>query len=1018
MWEARAAWQAVRKQWSAGSDRGLRKGHAARDRLPRSRWFIIALLPTALAAGILETQTSLLQAQVFTAISRKLSYVVSAGPSASIIFPSAGPFNDARGYSGIPSFSRKLAEEGFHIVAQSVFSESLMRLMRWGITPPYREPSTAGLVVQSADGSVLYDARAPERVFTSFEQIPPPIIDALLLIENRELADSSSATLNPVVDWGRTAQAVVRYTGRRLGLPLGLEGGSTLATQIEKFRYANEGRTRSATDKLRQMLSASVRVYHAGPDTRRQRHEIILDYLNSAPLSAAAGFGEIYGIGEGLHAWFGMELGWVRSVMNETSPQFERERAFRHVLTLLCATRAPSYYLLQNRTALKERVDSYIRRLQDAGIISSSFAEGVLNQPVTFLRRAPAAQPPPWPQRKESNAIRRNLLALLGLDDAYTLDRLNLAVQTTLDEDLQKEVLALFEQLRQPDFIAANGLRQRQLLMHGDPEGITYSFTLFERTAAGNALRVHADTLNGPFDVNEGMKLELGSTAKLRTLAHYLELVADLHQQWTRLNETDRASRTGSMPDPISAWVFDTLRAEPEMTLEELLDRALQRQYSGSPNEVFFTGGGAHVFSNFEPGENNATYTLDTALQHSVNLVYIRLMRDLVRFHQARLDYNADDVMSGANPELRQKMLEEIAGEEAVLFLRRAYENYRGLSENEIVDRVLGSSQSARRLSMLHLSWNPGADEEHLASWVSSYGHPEVDAARMIRAYSPQRLSIEDFGYLLSRHPLDIWCAGQIVRDADVTWEALLARSESVRKSSSQWLFRTRNRRPQDLRLRRRIEEDAFDRMLPYWQRLGFPFKRLVPSLSTAIGSSSDRPIALAELMGIILNDGVRQPMVKITRLKFAAGTPYETQFQRQPLRPEQVMHPLVARALNKTLASVVEGGTASRLRNAFAPVDGRKVVTGGKTGSGDNRYKTFGARRDLTSARALSRTGTFAFFIGDRYFGVVTAYVAGRAAGDYSFTSSLPVTILKLLAPTLQSHLEAGEKVQSEGPL
>jgi hypothetical protein len=33
-----------------------------------------------------------------------------------------------------------------------------------------------------------------------------------------------------------------------------------------------------------------------------------------------------------------------------------------------------------------------------------------------------------------------------------------------------------------------------------------------------------------------------------------------------------------------------------------------------------------------------------------------------------------------------------------------------------------------------------------------------------------------------------------------------------------------------------------------------------VPSYATAIGSSADRPLALAELMGIIVNDGQRRP--------------------------------------------------------------------------------------------------------------------------------------------------------------
>ena len=47
-----------------------------------------------------------------------------------------------------------------------------------------------------------------------------------------------------------------------------------------------------------------------------------------------------------------------------------------------------------------------------------------------------------------------------------------------------------------------------------------------------------------------------------------------------------------------------------------------------------------------------------------------------------------------------------------------------------------------------------------------------------------------------------------------------------------------------------------------------------MPSYATAIGSSADRPAALAELIGIILNDGVRQPTVRIEEIELAQDTP------------------------------------------------------------------------------------------------------------------------------------------------
>src|SRR3546814_4280978 len=67
---------------------------------------------------------------------------------------------------------------------------------------------------------------------------------------------------------------------------------------------------------------------------------------------------------------------------------------------------------------------------------------------------------------------------------------------------------------------------------------------------------------------------------------------------------------------------------------------------------------------------------------------------------------------------------------------------------------------------------------------------------------------------------------------------------------------------------------------------MGYPFDRLVPSYATAIGTSGDRPDALAELMGIVVNNGIRLPTVRIERLRFAADTPYETIVEAEPPEP------------------------------------------------------------------------------------------------------------------------------------
>src|SRR5690606_13954014 len=120
------------------------------------------------------------------------------------------------------------------------------------------------------------------------------------------------------------------------------------------------------------------------------------------------------------------------------------------------------------------------------------------------------------------------------------------------------------------------------------------------------------------------------------------------------------------------------------------------------------------------------------------------------------------------------------------------------------------------------------------------------------------------------------------------------------------WLFRTRHVSARNTRMRIMLEKEAFAALHERWRRVGYPFAQLVPSLGTALGSSGDRPSALAELMGIILNDGRRIGLRRLGSLHFAEGTHWETRFESAPLEQEQVLLPAVAAALRGALSAVV----------------------------------------------------------------------------------------------------------------
>ncbi|HEX2949073.1 MAG TPA: hypothetical protein VHV83_05840, partial [Armatimonadota bacterium] len=86
---------------------------------------------------------------------------------------------------------------------------------------------------------------------------------------------------------------------------------------------------------------------------------------------------------------------------------------------------------------------------------------------------------------------------------------------------------------------------------------------------------------------------------------------------------------------------------------------------------------------------------------------------------------------------------------------------------------------------------------------------------------------------------------------------------------------------------------------------------------------------------------------------------------------------------------------------------DGNHIEIGGKTGTGDQRFNTYTSGGKLIESRAVNRSATFVFLIGDRFFGTITAHVHQPYASDYAFTSALTVQLLKSLLPVLQPLME-----------
>ncbi len=974
---------------------------------------LASMLVVSVAGGLLlwhEGETSRLQAREIARYAARLDYARMAGASTAIRFPAHGPFDQRLGYTELPRFAERLQARGFALTEQVRFSPALMDYTDRGLFPPYREKTRAGLDVLDCRGERLYGFRYPYRGYADFEAVPAVVVDALLFIENRDLLDSARPTLNPAVDWVRFARAALGQLGRMVDADLDAPGGSTLATQIEKYRHSPGGLTVDAREKLRQMASASVRAYRDGEHTLAARRRLVLDYLNTVPLSAAPGHGEVNGLGDGLWVWFGADFERVNALLAapaaEGAQRVAQGQALRQVVALMIAHRRPSWYLAGGREELTRTTDAYLRLLAEAGLIGPALRDAALGQPLRF--RDLAADPALVPAQpgKGTTAVRTRLAGLLDTS-LYALDRLDAELASTLHGGLQQAVSDYLGRLSEAGFARSQGVIGERLLQPATLDAVRYSFTLVERTAGGNRVRVQTDTTDQPLDINEGSKLELGSTAKLRVLATYLELVAELHARLAPLDARALREVKIDAHDRLTRWAVEHLAAAADRSLPAMLEAALERRFSASPGERFFTGGGVHVFGNFNDTDNGRVPTVREALQASINLPFVRLMRELVRHTMYQVPGSSARLLEDRQDPRREEYLARFADREGQVFLRRFWYKYQDKGAEEARSMLLdGLRPGEDRLAAVFRYLEPEAPPAALAAFLAArVDGPPPTAARLAQLHArhaPEAFDLPDRGYVARVHPLELWLVGYLLRHPEATFAEVVAASADERQAVYRWLFRTRVKSAQDSRIFTMLEVEAFLEIHRRWARLGYPFGHLVPSLATALGSSGDRPGALAELMGIIANDGVRLPTRRIDRVRFAADTPYETALAVRPAEGERVMAAEVAQALRQALSEVVEGGTARRLAGAFRLADGSELALGGKTGTGDNRIVVRG-RPGL----ALNRTATFVFYLGPHHFGTLTAYVIGPDAARYRFTSGLPVQILKSMGPMLLPHLE-----------
>ena len=969
---------------------------------------------------VTETRTSSLQASFFSHLAKKISYKVEPGPSNSIRFPSDSPYDERLGYANMPDYLAKLKAHDYEVVAQARLSPKMVELADMGLFATYREKTKVGLAIYDYKNQPLFTARFPERVYDGFDNAPSLLVNSLLFIENRELLDPTYPKRNPAVEWDRFSKAVFDKSLHAVtGGDKRSAGGSTLATQIEKYRHSPDGRTSSLKDKLRQMVSATLRAYQDGEDTTLVRRQIVVDYINTVPLSAKLGYGEVNGIGDGMWVWYGRDFDSLTRALKGPVDTAEAALAYKQALSLFIAQRRPAHYLGAGAQDLEELTNTHLRVLAQAGVITPQLRDLASRQklhPASGTGIAPPAANS-FTTRKASNAVRTHLSTLLGDSRLYNLDRLDLTVASTLNAEAQKAVTERLRGLRDTESAAAAGLTGKGMLGNGNPANVVYSFTLIERGVDANYLRIQTDNYDQPLDINEGAKLDLGSTAKLRALVTYMDIVDQLHKRLEPMSSAELKKVAVDPKDNLSRWgvdYFQGLKPSADRSLPAMLEAAMERKYSGSPGEGFFTGGGLHHFGNFSKLDDSKILTVRQALRNSTNLVFVRLMRDVVRYYMFQLPGSSAALLADSDDPRRAEYLSRFADREGREFLGKFYNKYKGKTPADAQKALLASFHpTPSRLAATYRTVWPEGTQEQFGSFIkanlpSANEVPSERIAKMYETYAPANMSLADRGYVSSIHPLELWVVGYLRNHEKAGWKEVADASVKERQEVYSWLFNTHRKHAQDKRIAGLIEVEAFLKIHAQWKKMGYPFDSLVPSYATVLGASADRPAALAEMMGIIVNGGLRKPVQRIDSLHFAKGTPYETLVKHAKAdKFEQVISPDVAHVVAEAIRGVVSDGTAKRVKSAFVAADGNIIAVGGKTGTGDQRFDVYGAGGRLIESRFVNRSATFVFNIGERFFGSMTAYVHGPDAAHYDFTSALPVQLLVVLAPTLMPMID-----------
>ena len=260
-----------------------------------------------------------------------------------------------------------------------------------------RRPLEA-LEVEPAPIGAFFDTSAKDRDPVRLTEVPPQLIEAVLVVEDRSFFEHGGLDLRRIV-----GALLANWRAQRV-----VQGGSTLTQQLVKNVYLT--RERTLARKLREALIAVML------ERNHTKEEILEAYLNEVYLGQNGSVG-IHGVGRAARHYFARSVGDLDLAQSAL---------------LVGILPGPSLYSpFRNPEAARKRRDFVLTQLFEQGRIDEPEHRAAIAAPL-------ALGPQPAPDRSAAyflDFLRRDLEARFP---GELLESEGLAIYTTLDARLQR----------------------------------------------------------------------------------------------------------------------------------------------------------------------------------------------------------------------------------------------------------------------------------------------------------------------------------------------------------------------------------------------------------------------------------------------------------------------------------------------------------------------------------------------------------------------------------------------------